>query len=116
MTGNVGRVSLCQKGDFLLNQRVGLLVSQIQEKEFLYQVLSSKNFEESMIACSQGAAQMNICKNDIDNYEIPFSHNHSILNQVARLLKNYDCIIELSNKLSVCYILQKQYLLSRMFI
>lgn len=57
LTGNVGRVSLCKDGDYLLNQRVGLLqLAKNVNQEFLYQILSSQRFENSMIACGQGAA------------------------------------------------------------
>lgn len=58
LTGNVGRVSLCMAGNILLNQRVGLLcITKNVNQEFLYQVLSSRRFENSMVACGQGAAQ-----------------------------------------------------------
>ena len=69
LTGNVGRVSLCKDGDYLLNQRVGLLqLAKNVNQEFLYQILSSQRFENSMIACGQGAAQMNIGKGDVESY------------------------------------------------
>ena len=43
LTGNVGRVSLCKDGDYLLNQRVGLLqLAKNVNQEFLYQILSSQ--------------------------------------------------------------------------
>ena len=74
LTGNVGRVSLCKSGAYLLNQRVGLL--QIEgniDKEFLYQVLSSRRFENSMVACGQGAAQMNIGKGDVLRPKITYA-------------------------------------------
>ena len=68
LTGNVGRVSLCKDGDYLLNQRVGLLqLAKNVNQEFLYQILSSQRFENSMIACGQGAAQMNIGKGDVES-------------------------------------------------
>ena len=39
LTGNVGRVSLCKDGDYLLNQRVGLLqLAKNVNQEFLYQI------------------------------------------------------------------------------
>jgi len=48
LTGNVGRVSLCKDGDYLLNQRVGLLqLAKNVNQEFLYQILSSQRFENS---------------------------------------------------------------------
>ena len=40
LTGNVGRVSLCKNGNYLLNQRVGLLpLAKNVNQEFLYQIL-----------------------------------------------------------------------------
>lgn len=42
-------------------------------REFLYQILSSQRFENSMIACGQGAAQMNIGKGDVESYVLPYS-------------------------------------------
>ena len=117
LTGNVGRVSLCTEGFFLLNQRVGLLQLKISEnREFIYQVLSFHKFEESMIACAQGAAQMNIGKGDVENYILPYSFNKENINSVASVLKNYDkYIINGINMLSMLHS-QKQYLLRQMFI
>jgi len=117
LTGNVGRVSLCTEGFFLLNQRVGLLQLKISEnREFIYQVLSFHKFEESMIACAQGAAQMNIGKGDVENYILPYSFNKENINSVASVLKNYDkYIINEINMLSMLHS-QKQYLLRQIFI
>ena len=117
LTGNVGRVSLCTEGFFLLNQRVGLLQLKVSEdREFIYQVLSFHKFEESMIACAQGAAQMNIGKGDVENYILPYSFNKENINSVASVLKNYDkYIINEINMLSMLHS-QKQYLLRQMFI
>ncbi len=117
LTGNVGRVSLCKDGNYLLNQRVGLLqVAKNVEQEFLYQVLSSHNFENSMIACSQGAAQMNIGKGDVESYVLPYSSNANNIHLVARILHSYDeCIINELRELTLLT-MQKQYLLRQMFI
>jgi restriction endonuclease S subunit len=116
MTGNVGRVSLCQKGHFLLNQRVGLLKPLIKEREYLFQVLSCEQFEQSMIACGQGAAQMNIGKSDIDGFILPFSYCSDNLNYVAKVLRAYDNSIETNLHILNLFIRQKQYLLQQMFI
>lgn len=117
LTGNVGRVSLCKSGAYLLNQRVGLL--QIEgniDKEFLYQVLSSRRFENSMVACGQGAAQMNIGKGDVENFVLPYSSNANNNHLVARILHSYDkCIINELRELTLLTI-QKQYFLAQMFI
>ena len=95
LTGNVGRVSLCKNGDYLLNQRVGLLqLAKNVNQEFLYQILSSQRFENSMIACGQGAAQMNIGKGDVESYVLPYSSNGNNILWVAKILHSYDeCII-----------------------
>ena len=117
LTGNVGRVSLCTEGFFLLNQRVGLLQLKVSEdREYIYQALSSHKFENSMIACAQGAAQMNIGKGDVENYILPYSFNRKNINVVASVLKDYDkYIINEINMLSMLHN-QKQYLLRQMFI
>ena len=87
LTGNVGRVSLCKDGDYLLNQRVGLLqLAKNVNQEFLYQILSSQRFENSMIACGQGAAQMNIGKGDVESYVLPYSSN---VNNILLVAKYY---------------------------
>lgn len=117
LTGNVGRVSLCKNGDYLLNQRVGLLqLAKNVNQEFLYQILSSQKFENSMIACGQGAAQMNIGKGDVESYVLPYSSNGNNILWVAKILHSYDeCIINEMRKLTLLT-MQKQYLLIQMFI
>lgn len=116
LTGNVGRVSLCKNGDYLLNQRVGLLqLAKNVNQEFLYQNLSSQRFENSMIACGQGAAQMNIGKGDVESYVLPYSSNGNNILWVAKILHSYDeCIINELRRLTLLTI-QKQYLLTQMF-
>ena len=117
LTGNVGRVSLCKAGNNLLNQRVGLLcITKNVKQEFLYQVLSSRRFENSMVACGQGAAQMNIGKGDVENFVLPYSSNANNIHLVARILHSYDeCIINEQQDLTLLT-MQKQYLLDQMFI
>ena len=116
MTGNVGRVSLCKKGNYLLNQRVGLLSPFIEEVEFLFQVLSSEKFGKDMVSCSQGAAQLNIGRNDIGEYMIPYSNNSKNLQRIGNILLAYDQSIDLNIKILDNLISQKQFLLSAMFI
>ena len=117
LTGNVGRVSLCSEGKFLLNQRVGLLkLNAGVNAEYIYQVISTKRFEQAMISCGQGAAQMNISKGDIENYNVPYSDNSSVLLHIASILKTSDaCILVESRKLQLLKI-QKRHLLTQMFI
>ena len=117
LTGNVGRVSLCKAGDYLLNQRVGLLqLAKNVDPEFLYQVLSSRRFENSMIACGQGAAQMNIGKGNVEGFVLPYSSNVNNIRLVAKILYSYDELIINELRRLTLQTMQKQYLLARMFI
>ena len=117
LTGNVGRVSLCKDGDYLLNQRVGLLqLAKNVNQEFLYQILSSQRFENNMIACGQGAAQMNIGKGDVESFVLPYSSNVNNIRLVAKILHLYDeCVINELRRL-ILLTMQKQYFLAQMFI
>ena len=117
LTGNVGRVSLCKNGNYLLNQRVGLLqLAKNVNQEFLYQILSSQRFENSMIACGQGAAQMNIGKGDVESYVLPYSSNGNNILWVAKILHSYDERIINELRRLTLLTMQKQYLLTQMFI
>ena len=117
LTGNVGRVSLCKEGKFLLNQRVGLLELHAGiNREFIYQVASSRKFEQSMISCSQGAAQMNIGKGDVESFVMPYSSNPLNLQRIASILRSYDELILIEvTRLRLLHS-QKHYLISAMFI
>src|SRR5699024_9956951 len=70
LTGNVGRVSIVNSNNHLLNQRVGLLEILNADEEFVFQALNRPNFENAMINRGQGAAQLNISKADVENYTI----------------------------------------------
>lgn len=117
LTGNVGRVSLCKDGKYLLNQRVGLLqLYSDVNKEFVYQTLSSRNFEQSMISCSQGAAQMNIGKGDVENYLIPYSDDPQNLLKISSILNCYDSHILIEDRMLQLLNRQRAYLLASLFI
>ena len=117
LTGNVGRVSLCTEGNYLLNQRVGLLqLKPGVNREYIYQALSCRRFEQTMISCGQGAAQMNIGKGDVEDYTIPYSANSLNLEVVASTLKTYDLLISVEVDRLRLFMQQKQFLLAQMFI
>ena len=117
LTGNVGRVSLCKVGNYLLNQRVGLLhITKNVDQEFLYQILSSRRFENCMVACGQGAAQMNISKGDVENFVLPYSSNGNSIRMIAGILQSYDVFTINELRILTLLTMQKQYLLHQMFI
>lgn len=58
LTGNVGRISIVDGDEYLLNQRVAKLgIEDDLTKEYIYQYLSNSSFEKDMINAGQGAAQ-----------------------------------------------------------
>jgi len=117
LTGNVGRVSLNAGSDNLLNQRVGLFKIKADVfREYIYQVLSTKQFENDMKNKGQGAAQMNIGKSDIEEYEIPFCDDKNLLFKISNILYLIECKIINANDVLSQYRFQKQYLLQQMFI
>ncbi len=70
LTGNVGRVCIVSESNCLLNQRVGKLIPINISIEFLFQLLRLESFLSQMIADSQGGAQLNLSKSDIERYKI----------------------------------------------
>ena len=117
LTGNVGRVSLVNTSNCLLNQRVGVL-NFINEKfkKYIYQVISNKKFERTMILCGQGAAQKNIGNDDIESFLIPLSDNLEYINKIVNLLDNLDKKIAIEEHIINDYLSQKKYMLCNMFI
>ena len=116
LTGNVGRVSMCNQNNCVLNQRVGLLeIKDGNLIEYIYQCLANKHFEKEMTSKGQGAAQLNIGKDDIENYKIPIYQKEK-RNKICFLLKSLDKKIAIEEKILNDYHLMKKYLLSNMFI
>ena len=116
LTGNVGRVSLCNEDNCLLNQRVGVLeLNSDANREFIYQCLSNKKFEQAMISKGQGAAQLNIGKSDIESFEIPLFDN-KYQEYISSVLSFYDTKIQKEKDMLDLYKKQKAYLLQNMFI
>ena len=116
LTGNIGRVSLCNQNNCLLNQRVGLLeIKDSNLVEYIYQCLANKHFKKEMTLKGQGAAQLNIGKDDIENYKIPICQKEK-KNKICCLLKSLDKKIAIEEKILNDYQLIKKYLLSNMFI
>lgn len=120
MTGNVGRVSINKGSNNLLNQRVGLieLNNARIDKGFLYAILSSNDFEQSMISKGHGAAQPNIGKDDIESYEFKYPDLET-QKMIAELLSNYDALIEnissRANSQTTNLINQKQAIIDTIF-
>ena len=60
LTGNCGRLCIVTEKDLLLNQRVGLLYCDNSEKEYVYRLLCSTEFQTLCSNLAKGAAQANL--------------------------------------------------------
>ena len=117
LTGNVGRVSICNESNCVLNQRVGLIeLVDENNREYIYQILSSKRFQNDMISRAQGAAQLNIGKDDLLNYKIPYFNDPLKRKKISSILNILDNNILTDENLLSEYNKHKQFLLNNLFI
>ena len=115
LTGNVGRVSMVNSDRCLLNQRVGLIqINDIGFRNYIYVVLSSHIFEREMVSKSQGAAQLNIGKNDVENYKIPKPTKINL--KISELIDRYLAKLSIEKSILELYQYEKTFLLSNLFI
>ena len=117
MTGNVGRVSLVNADNCLLNQRVAkIVIKDVYLKEYIYQVLSSSGFEQEMNNKGQGAAQKNIKNSDIENFIFYMPVDQNKIEEISMLLYCLDTLIDKSENIIDALISTKNGLLQQMFI
>ena len=115
LTGNVGRVSICDIDTCLLNQRVALVCPINVNEKYIYHILSSTKFRNHMISLSQGAAQKNIGITDILNYTVPVSSSDEI-EKIVNILENIEEKICIEMKILIYLQYIKSYLLKNMFV
>ena len=117
LTGNVGRISIVDGDNYLLNQRVAKLnVKNNLIKAYIYQYLSNSSFEKDMSNAGQGAAQKNIKNEDILSYNIRIPTSQTYLEKIDGLLSIYDKLIANEERILANLYLQKSFLLNAMFI
>ena len=117
LTGNVGRISIVNGDNYLLNQRVAKLnVKDNLIKTYIYQYLSNSSFEKDMNNAGQGAAQKNIKNEDILSYNIRIPTSQTYLEKIDGLLSTYDKLITSEERILANLNLQKSFLLNAMFI
>jgi len=75
MTGNPGRVGILKENHLpaLLNQRVGKIeiTADHVSKKYIFHILNTDIFENSVICLSKGLAQLNISSSQIESIKIP---------------------------------------------
>ena len=117
MTGNVGRVSLVNADNCLLNQRVAkIVIKDDYLKEYIYQVLASSDFEQEMNNKGQGAAQKNIKNSDIENFIFYIPEDQNKIKEISKVLHCLDTLIEKRDNILSALISTKNGLLQQMFI
>lgn len=116
MTGNVGRVSRMPDVKAVLNQRVGkLVINSVIDKEFILTILQNKEFERSMILQGQGAAQLNINRNDILDYRFKIPE-YNEQEKIGNFFKNLDNQISIEEEKLAKLEKLKQAYLNDMFV
>ena len=117
LTGNVGRISIVDGDNYLLNQRVAKLnVKNNLIKAYIFQYLSISSFEKDMSNAGQGAAQKNIKNEDILSYNVRIPTSQTYLEKIDGLLSTYDKLIANEERILANLYLQKSFLLNAMFI
>ncbi|MBF8970639.1 restriction endonuclease subunit S [Streptococcus sp. NLN76] len=117
LTGNVGRVSKMTRANAVLNQRVGRVkINDINkvEHDFLFNILKSAQFEESMKNASQGAAQANISNKDILSFVIKYP-NLSEQQSIGSFFSTLDHLITLQQRELDYLKATKKTMLSKLF-
>lgn len=99
--GSVGRIGKMykQSSKYLVNQRVAIVrinPSKINPK-YVYQVISNPIYEKILYNLALGAGQPNLSPSDIGKIEMPY-YSNIINDKIAKVLSNYDDLIENNNK------------------
>ena len=97
MTGNVGRVARIDKQNCLLNQRVGKIIPENINADYLYYLLSYVRFENRMRHQAQGGTQDNLSVKDINNFKL-YVPDDNVQNEISNCLNCQNKTIKLLKK------------------
>lgn len=97
--GRIGKMFNQKKDNFLVNQRVAIVRINKDKinPEYVYQIISNNKYETILYNLALGAGQPNLSPSDIGNIEIPI-YGEINNNKIAKVLSNYDNLIENNNK------------------
>ncbi|WP_371194802.1 restriction endonuclease subunit S [Glaciecola sp. SC05] len=100
--GSLGRIGkmINQKGQYIVNQRVGIVRSKVEDDsvaEYLFSVLALDEFEQQLYSLGAGAGQPNVSAVDIGNLDIPYPDKSS-RKFISKARANYDNLIENNNR------------------
>ncbi len=89
--GKVGRIRT--QSPILLNQRVAKIEPTVADRDFIWSVVSSQEYQEKFFHLADGAAQPNMSGSQIESVEIPLPPL-PIQRRIAGILSAYDELIE----------------------
>jgi type I restriction enzyme, S subunit len=92
--GRVGKIRIKKNQKILLNQRVGKFITDEKNLhlEYLYQIISSKNYEQILFDTGTGSGQPNLSPELIASVKIPFPVIE-IQRKIAKILGTIDELI-----------------------
>jgi type I restriction enzyme S subunit len=71
LTGNVGRICIVSGRDYVLNQRVSVLIPiEERDRAYIYFLFRRKDFQNRLISISKGTAQLNLSPVETRDLEI----------------------------------------------
>ena len=100
----VGRIAKCYFNDdqiALLNQRAGKFIIDKEKlnKDFLFYLLSNDKYKQKLALMGHGAAnQANISPSQVESLEVYLPDKVEEQQKIAKILSNYDDLIENNNK------------------
>lgn len=93
LTGNVGRVCKVDLPSCLLNQRVGKIVAIDIDPSFLYSVLQSEEFRNTMQLRAAGGAQGNLSSSSVLTYPFAYPESEKEQQKIAATLSALDDLL-----------------------
>jgi type I restriction enzyme S subunit len=97
--GKIGRSTSIKANNFLVNQRVGIIRPyNTVNYDYLYYILSLKDFRKYIEIVGSGAAQANISAKDIGKFRLSCTTDTKEQTKIAEILKKYDVLMETNTK------------------
>lgn len=97
--GKIGRSMSIGEKSFLVNQRVGIIrPNPLIDHDYLYYILSLRDFRKYVEIVGSGAAQANISAEDIGKFTLRCITDKNAQSAISNILKKYDQLIEINNK------------------
>ena len=99
LTGNVGRICLVNGNDYVLNQRVSVLIPvKERDRAYTYFLFRRKDFQNLLISISKGTAQLNLSPVETKNLEIVIPGENMLERYAKIAMPTYNKIVEIHSE------------------